>query len=282
MKIKELFESLEEKGSLLGAKIGNIIINRDTQNHKWDGDFECIGFGLESLNFAPKEISGDFDCSNNSSLTSLNGCPQKGVFNFYSENCGLDTLEGAPHIIKGIFNCSGNKNLTSFKGISQDGITSIMCVNSGLTSLEGLSNIKSPFKLNIIGNTNLTSLEGLANSNVSILYCQECSLTSLEGAPNILKRLECDDNPIVSLKGIHKIIEEINGIGLFPDSIESNILGLLKIKNLKKIQFANKGILKKDEISEIINKYLPNPSPSQIIDCQNELIDAGFEEYAEL
>jgi hypothetical protein len=35
-------------------------------------------------------------------------------------------------------------------------------------------------------------------------------------------------------------------------------------------------------VAEIVNTYLPNPTTAQILDCQNELIEAGFEEYAEL
>jgi hypothetical protein len=36
-------------------------------------------------------------------------------------------------------------------------------------------------------------------------------------------------------------------------------------------------------IENIINKHLKQPmSKQRMIDCQNELIDAGFEEYAQL
>ena len=202
---------------------------------------------------------------------------------FYCGKINLTSLEGAPKKINGDFNCSFNKNLTSLEGAPQEGVKDFYCFECNLMSLEGApKKIQGNFYCGF--NSNLGSLKGAPQNGVEAFYCGNCNLTSLEGAPKKINGIfSCEGNPITSLKGIHKIFEEINGDCTFPDSIESNILGLLKIKNLKSVSFKNKKYKKsKIEISDIINKYLPNPSPSQIIDCQNELIDAGFEEYAEL
>ena len=164
--------------------------------------------------------------------------------NKQSYNCCtvLKTLKYAPKKIGGIFDCSYNKNLTSLEGCPQEGVTNFLC--------------------------------------------QKCNLTSLNGAPKkIGGDFSCHGNlKITSLAGIHKIIEEIGGCLNVPDCVESNILGVLKIRNLQRFNFliASGYERRKMLISNIINKYLPNPSPSDIIDCQNELIDAGYEEYAEL
>jgi hypothetical protein len=55
--------------------------------------------------------------------------------------------------------------------------------------------------------------------------------------------------------------------------IKECILGLLKIKNLTNVTLDNK------EVQDIINKYLPE---GNIVECQSELIEAGFEEFAKL
>jgi hypothetical protein len=66
---------------------------------KVSGNFNCINMGntLTSLEGAPEEVGGDFDCSNNK-LTSLEGAPEKVGGYFNCENSNLTSLEGAPEI----------------------------------------------------------------------------------------------------------------------------------------------------------------------------------------
>ena len=98
-----------------------------------------------------------------------------------------------------------------------------------------------------------------------------------------------------SLKGIHKHFTNINGI-IFCDGlkIKSHILGVVKIKGVTELSLGadwrksfegtktpNKGF----EFGEILMKYLPASKRykgGDILDCQDELIEAGFEEYAKL
>jgi hypothetical protein len=69
-------------------------------------------------------------------------------------------------------------------------------------------------------------------------------------------------------------VTSINGIFLAKKNpINECVLGLLKIKKLKKVEIDNK------EVEAIINKYLPE---GNIVECQSELIEAGFDEYAKL
>ena len=55
--------------------------------------------------------------------------------------------------------------------------------------------------------------------------------------------------------------------------IESHVLGLLKIKGLQEVR------LDDIQLTKIINKYLPL---GDLLDCQEELIEAGYEEFAQL
>ena len=55
--------------------------------------------------------------------------------------------------------------------------------------------------------------------------------------------------------------------------------GLLLIKNLRSVGFSEN----LQKLEHILNKYLNQPfTPSRLYDCQDELIEAGFEEYAQL
>ena len=79
---------------------------------------------------------------------------------------------------------------------------------------------------------------------------------------------------ITSLKNIHKLIHEVHGTFYFDTyNVRSHVLGLLKMKYLKEVD------CNKNALSNILNKYLPE---GDLFDCQNELSDAGFEEYAQL
>jgi hypothetical protein len=270
MKIRELFE--EEKGKSVGELeiFGKEVAPDGKPRDYWEGEFDCSARRISSLEGSPKQISGAFICSYNKDLTSLKGATQKGIDEFDCHKCDIISLEGCPEEIFGGFSCESNKKLTSLKGMPQKGLTYVNVYDCDLRSLEGCPEIINGH-FNCSGNKNLTSLKGV---------------------PKKIKwNLSCQDTSISSLKDIHKMISQIDGIIDLPLTIKSNILGLLKIKNLKKVSFISNMIsattqkmFHKDleDIADIINKYLPNPTPDKIIDCQNELVEAGFEEYAEL
>ena len=76
------------------------------------------------------------------------------------------------------------------------------------------------------------------------------------------------------LNNIHKYIKVFDGVfDLSGIEITSHCLGFLRIRGLQYVYMDN------HSVSEIINKYLPG---DDIMSCMNELIDAGFEEYAKL
>jgi hypothetical protein len=126
------------------------------------------------------------------------------------------------------------------------------------------------------GRNKLTSLKGSPNSVGSDFYCFDNALTSLDGAPQSTGRyFECNNNKITSLEGIHKIIKKI-GDTLFcsRNPIISGGIGVILIEGLKKIE-ADQPAFK------IINRYV-GQGKKGLLRCQDELIEAGLEEFAKL
>ncbi len=103
---------------------------------------------------------------------------------------------------------------------------------------------------------------------------------------HLLLNYNCE---FTSLKDIHKHIKEIHG-KIYCDcrKITSNILGVVLIKGLK--GFSTGAGYRKSrpngwELETIIEKYIPANETYEggdPMECQDELIDAGFEKYAQL
>ena len=70
------------------------------------------------LPFKFGRVGGDFDCRECTSLTSLEGTPQKVGWNFICSNwTSHTTLEGAPQKVGGDFYCTNCPSLTSHEGV---------------------------------------------------------------------------------------------------------------------------------------------------------------------
>jgi hypothetical protein len=136
----------------------------------------------------------------------------------------------------------------------------------------------------------LTSLKGSPATTVSYFSCSENKLTSLEYAtPVVNGDFYCDKNLLTSLKDIHKICKQIDGNFVAASNpIKSHVLGLLLIKNLNGVTFSTLSALSDtdeilEDVEDILNKYLPNKNGNKnVLACQNELLDRGFDEYAQL
>lgn len=167
---------------------------------------------------------------------------------------GLKSLVNGPHFALGDINCSFNdlENLIGAPIFKNPRISSFNCTSNSLTSLEGAPKVCFNFVCD--DNENLKSFEFMPEIITGDLSLNGCGFTSL--------------------KDIHKHVKEIkNGILLDGCPIKSHVLGLLKIKKLKR------AYLNSRDVETIINKYLPE---GDIFACQQELIDNGFEEYAKL
>ena len=202
-----------------------------------DGQFTKDGSKLK--------VTGDFYCLNNQ-LESLEGCPQTVGGDFNCLGNQLKSLEGCPQKVDGYFSCWGNQ-LESLEGCPQTVGGSFACHENQLKSLEGCpQKVDGDFK------------------------CGVNQLESLEGCPQTVGGdFICYNNKkLTSLARINFYVHEITGIANFAGCpIKSNILGLLKIRGLKKVKFTDK------QLEEIMNKYLPMGDST---DCIDDLLDAGY------
>ena len=170
----------------------------------------------------------------------------------------------------------------------------ILCNFSEVTSLVGLP-AKFTGYVDIVDFPKLHSLEGLpqgrAITTLSIRKCPE--LKSLEFLPKkITKSLNLIQTGLTSLQGIHKHFKGGFMRGDFYIAecpIKSHILGLLLIPELSILMVdANKTNLDFKEAIKILKPYLTKIHIKQIdvaeavIDCQQELIDAGLKAFAQL
>jgi hypothetical protein len=149
-----------------------------------------------------------------------------------------------------------------------------ICSNNYLKSLEfGPTSVGRHYFCSL---NNLKTLVGAPSETFGDFSCSQNHLTSLEGVPMIIRgNLTANKNNLTSLKGIHKQIKQIDGSAFFEyNPIRSHVLGLLKIKNLIRVYLTG------DEIEDIVNKYLKGDK--DIFACQEELIEAGYPEFAQL
>lgn len=139
-----------------------------------------------------------------------------------------------------------------------------------------------PLKINGKLAASNQELESLKNAPIQVggrCTFRNNYLTTLEGVPSVIYGdLDCTDNLIESLKDIHKQIKKLTGsFSVYDNPVRSNILGVLLIPGLSSFKISNVPVM------NIINKHLPNTrGMAAVLECQSELIDAGFEELAEL
>ena len=123
----------------------------------------------------------------------------------------------------------------------------------------------------------LTSLNGAPSHVGGGFNCSYTRLTSLAGAPSHVDGyFYCSYNELTSLKDVHKHITEIKGIFYaIKNPINSHVLGLLLIKGVTKVQLDN------ERVAEILNRHLGKGRVGMLM-AQEELIEAGLEEFAQL
>jgi len=131
----------------------------------------------------------------------------------------------------------------------------------------------------IITENQITDFRGGPPQVNGLVVVSDNPASSLEGLPRVIRgNLVCDNMPnLKNLKGISDYIDEIDGE--FEASqgtqIESHILGLMLIQGLTKVTIGN------PEVESIINKHLASAERDEI-ECQSDLIQAGFNKFAKL
>lgn len=189
----------------------------------------------------------------------------------------LKTLEGCPPIVDGDLVIRANRNLKSLKGGPTD-VSSFECVrNHLLGSLEFMPE-KIKENIEIINCINIKSLVKLPEK-VHNLTLDSLEIDSLKNTPKIVTGdfvfTDChnvttyDDMP-VQIDGLLDIEDQNFDI---PEL--KHYLKFFKIKNLRRINCDY------PKVQNIMNKHLSS-SERSIIECQEELIDAGLKDFARL
>ena len=198
--------------------------------------------------------------------------------NFNCSHLKLTTLEGCPTEVNGDFYCSHNllKNLKDSPKIVRD---NYFCNNNLLTSLEGcVKRIDANF---YCGDNKLIDL---SNGPTYVCHLYACShfgeASILRGDKIECMMFRCIHTDLRSLVGIHRVIKSANSIDISGNDIKEGGLGLLLIDGLATVKHDNESS-RFDLSLQIIKKYF-GKGKRGMIDCQTELIKAGYKEFAKL
>jgi hypothetical protein len=211
----------------------------------------CPIMKLEQLHEAVEKIAGDMiiDLKRLKDFQTWKG-------NLSLIDVGINSLEGCPQKIEGDFFCDNN-HLKSLEGGPTDVQASYFCGYCGLESMKGCPEVVN-----------------------DVLNCESNRLKSFEFFPSHVENtIDASCNLIESLHNIHLQIKSARQIILLENPIKSSVLGLLKIQNLENVTFTNSVLHPLNELEVIINKYLPL---GNLLECQEELIEAGLMEFAQL
>lgn len=151
------------------------------------------------------------------------------------------------------------------------------CSDKGMTSLEGASRSYSGGFYCF--SNHLKSLKGGPEKVNGTFDCCDNQITSLEFAPSYIKNdFYFIDNQLTNLHNIHKFIKHIGGEANFLNNpIKSHVLGLLLIEGITFINLGSHG--PKGIVEKIMNKHLDE---RDVFACQEELIEAGLDDFAQL
>ncbi len=158
----------------------------------------------------------------------------------------------------------------------------------------------SDYQINVNGHVKL-SYEGLTkielkfNTIVDYFDLSNNMLTSIENIPYNCYTIDLSNNDITSLEGIGTYLNACEEFNISNNDIISGGIGLLLVDGLKHIISHNNPMATWKEREDfkafreepfqkalsIIRKYLPKGKKS-ILECQQELIDDGLEQYATL
>jgi len=150
------------------------------------------------------------------------------------------------------------------------------CYFKDLTSLVGAPrHVDGTF---VCHNNQLTSLVGAPVFVGNDFSCYNNRLASLEGCPEHVDDGDfvCKDNRLETLHDIHRSLKHLGGHFIATNNpIKSHVLGVLLIEGVITVRLDGR------RVTEILSKHVRR-GRSGLIDCQTELLDNGFEEYAKL
>jgi hypothetical protein len=152
-----------------------------------------------------------------------------------------------------------------------------------------LLDFKMP-KINIFGGSLAVLFNNIEDRNTDWLpnkITKRLKIISLFNLTDLIQNLPEEvgtslalDLPIESLKGIGDRIKKCEMM-IIPSSVKSSVLSLLKIKNLEFVGYNDANVnVDFIEAMKIINEHLNGSR--RINKCKEELIEAGYKEYAKL
>lgn len=189
------------------------------------------------------------------------------------------TLPFRLELVGGNFAIDGMKKLNTLEGSPTEVLGNVSIVNCPkLTSLEHFP-AKIGSDVTVRNCKNVKSLKGMPDTLNGDIKLSNIPIENFEGMPEHIKGdVDFGFNTITSLIGIGDHVKFVGGcIRIIKRNIVSGGLGLMLIKGLKEV-IPDKVVGKSPWI--IINKYLGQSD--KIFECQEELINAGYEAFAEL
>jgi hypothetical protein len=189
---------------------------------------------------------------------------------FIMTNTGLTSLMGSPKQVGRNFLCGSNK-LTSLEGSPTNVPGNFVCYDNQLIDLSGCpKTVGGDFECQKSG---LKSLLGAPQSVQGTFDCSSNDLESLEGCSKIIGgTLRCSNNPLRSLRGLPDEVRHIV-VSWTPDLPLLQLVGR-KFKLIGETMWQIPP--EADKIMAILTQY-SGASRYNIIACQKELINAGFE-----
>jgi hypothetical protein len=269
------------------------------------GIFDFSDTKIKTWEYGPEYVGGDVYI--NGLIQNFIGCPQIDddthiIYLFASENhCMLKTFEGVPQNVHTI-TLDNVRSLESLVGLST--------AMRGSLELKAADHMRFPLKTlsgapqtigqdfiirgadikNLVGGPkevgghycvtkceNLTSLEGLP-INCNSLVLSENNVVRLpdpnKWSVSVSGKVDLQNNKLESLQFIHKVFRGASSVDISFNILKSHILGCFLVKGTRSITLANK------RAQAIVNSHLRKGR--DVFICQDDLIKAGFAEYAQL
>jgi hypothetical protein len=187
-------------------------------------------------------------------------------------------LHGCPSEIGAAFNVSNNNLKNLVNGPKKIG-GQYQVSDNDLTSLIGCAS-EIPGEFNVSSNK-LSSLEHGPKIVCGSYYATDNDLVSVVGIPTMIDgSLHIEHNPLLtSLKGIRAVNEMFGKIYLGNNPITSHILGVFFIKGCRGIKIWKNGDL--GRAVDIVNRHIQK-GRTGLLPCQQELIEAGLADFAQI
>lgn len=232
-----------------------------------DGTIDVVGeinWGFKRWKKLPlkfRKVDGNFLIFNNHNLVSLEGCPTEvtGSFKFSAQE--ITSMKHVPEKVGKDFTVSSFK-MKKFDYFPKEIGGELSIFNSRIETLDLLPK-------EVFGKVSIT---------------ENMFLRSIKGIPSIVHGnvLINGSRVVQSFEGLPKVIEgklSLHSFGYLSETPPKNILVVFKIKGLTQIEFTRPMAGDYKKVSDIVNKHLKT---GDMIECQEELIEAGFKEYARL